>query len=170
MTYKTFETERLYLRPTNLSDASFIVALFNSPSWKANIGDRNVRTEEEAAAYIQAKMLSQLERLGFSNFTIILKENGVKIGVCGLFDRPNLEGIDLGYALLDPFSGKGYATEAAMRILKAGIEDFGLERLHAITLPSNIASQRILEKIGMSYKHNIVLDGDDETLMYYGTW
>ncbi|MEZ4910106.1 MAG: GNAT family N-acetyltransferase [Saprospiraceae bacterium] len=169
MSYRTFETERLYLRPVNETDAAFILTLFNSPSWRANIGERNVHTVEEAENYIRVKMISQIERLGFGNYTLSLKANGNKIGVCGLFDRPNLEGIDLGYALLDDYTAQGYATEAAKCIMKAGLEDFHLDMLLAITKPSNKASQRVLEKIGFSFKKNILLDGDTDELMLFST-
>ncbi|MCB9187651.1 MAG: GNAT family N-acetyltransferase [Flavobacteriales bacterium] len=165
--YKTFQTERLFLRPTDTSDAEFVYRLFNSPVWLANIGDRKVYSIKEAEDYIQNKMIAQLERLGYANYTLILKNTDQKIGVCGLYDRPTLEGVDLGYALLEEFFGQGYATEAAERILNAGFNVFGLEVVQAITLPSNISSQRVLEKIGMRFHKLFFMEGDPEELMLY---
>ena len=67
--YKTFQTERLLLRPTSGEDALFIYELFNTPRWLQFIGERDVKSEEAARAYIQTKMLPQLKKLGFSNYT-----------------------------------------------------------------------------------------------------
>jgi len=97
---EVFETDRLLLRPTSTADAEFIMELMNTPKWIEFIGDRNVKTLEGAKAYIANKMMPQLQRLGYSNFTIIRKSDDVKIGTCGLFDREGLEGIDIGFAFL----------------------------------------------------------------------
>ena len=111
--YKTFESERLIIKPTLEEDAAFIFKLFNSPKWLKNIGDRNITSPDMAKDYILTKMQPQLERLGFSNYTLIRKMDHVKIGCCGLYDREGLEGIDIGFAFLPEYEGKGYAYEAA---------------------------------------------------------
>ena len=91
--YKTFETERLILRPTTVDDAKMILDLLNSPKWIQNIGDRNVNNLDEAKAYIEAKIKPQLRRLGYSNYTLIRKSDNQKVGSCGLYDREGLEGV-----------------------------------------------------------------------------
>lgn len=73
MRYKTFETERLYIKPTTENDANFIFELLNASKWIRYIGDRGIKTEENAKDYIQEKMIPQLERLGYSNYTLIRK-------------------------------------------------------------------------------------------------
>ena len=80
--YKTFETERLILKPTSEDDADFILELFNTPKWLKYIGDRNVKSVEQAKEYINAKMVIQLERLGFGNYTVIRKSDHAKLGMC----------------------------------------------------------------------------------------
>lgn len=165
--YKTFETERLVLRPTTESDAEFIFELMTSPKWLANIGTRNLKSPDDAARYIHERMLSQLARLGFGNYTVIRKTDGAKMGVCGLHDREGLNGIDIGYAFLERYEGQGYAIEAARRIKQAAIEDFLLTEIYAITTHSNVPSQRILEKLGLEYVSTVQLEGDDEELRLY---
>lgn len=82
----TFKTERLIIRPTSIDDAAFINELLNSPKWKQYIGDRNINSVGDASAYIINKMLPQLEKLGYSNNTVIRKSDGKKIGTCGLYN------------------------------------------------------------------------------------
>ncbi len=114
--YQTFETERLILKPTSEEDAEFIFELFNMPKWLQFIGDRNIKTLENARAYIKTKMLPQLNRLGYCNYTLIKKTDNTKIGTCGLYDREGLKGIDIGFALLPGYERKGYAFESANKI------------------------------------------------------
>jgi len=82
--YKIFETERLILKPTSIEDAEFIFELLNTPKWIKYIGDRNIKTIENARGYIKTKMLPQLRKLGYSNYTLIRKADNCKIGTCGL--------------------------------------------------------------------------------------
>lgn len=165
--YKTFETERLYLRPSSVDDAAFMLELLNSPKWIEHIGDRNVHTLENAKEYIETKILPQLVRLGFSNYTIIRKSDGSKIGGCGLYDREGLDGIDLGFALLPQYEKQGYGYESSSAILNAGIVDFGIKEVRAITTKQNVSSQKLLEKLGMIFIKIIRIEGDPEDLMLY---
>lgn len=105
-TYDTFETERLLLKATSKEDASFILELLNTPKWIKNIGDRNVKSLEAAQNYILERMTPQFERLGYSNYTVIRKADGAKMGTCGLYDREGLEGIDIGFAFCQAMKSK----------------------------------------------------------------
>ena len=165
--YKSFETERLLLRPTGVQDADFIRKLLNTPKWLEYIGDRQVTDETKAIGYIRSKMLPQLERLGYGNYTVIRKDDGALIGSCGLYDREGLEGIDIGFAFLPEYEGQGYAFEASLRLLEAAKDNFKLERVVAITSPANRASQRLLEKLGMRQQGCIQLENDAEELLLY---
>lgn len=166
-TYKTFQTEGLLLRPTSQEDALFIYELFNSPKWLQFIGERDVKSEEAARAYIRAKMLPQLEKLGFSNYTVIRKADNVKVGTCGLYDRPGLEGIDLGFAFLPQHEKKGYAFEASKELLRAAVEDFKQKKVNAITAGENLGSQKLLEKLGLVFTKTVRLPGEEEDLLFY---
>jgi RimJ/RimL family protein N-acetyltransferase len=165
--FKSFETERLLLKPTSVEDASFIVELVNSPKWIQYIGERNVRTEGEAKQYILEKMTPQLEKMGFANYTVVRKLDGVKMGTCGLYDREGLEGVDIGFAFLPEFENKGYGYESANKIKLVGFSQFGLKKIHAITTKENLASQKLIEKLGMTFKKFIKIPNDDEELMLY---
>ncbi|WP_348772853.1 GNAT family N-acetyltransferase [Aquimarina sp. MMG016] len=125
--YQSFETERLLLKPTSEEDASFIVELFNTPKWIKNIGDRDVKSIDDAIEYIKSKMTPQLKKLGYSNYTVIRKSDGVKLGTCGLYDRDGLDGIDIGFAFLPQYEKKGYAFESASKILEVGINIFRIK-------------------------------------------
>jgi len=167
MVYNTYETDRLHIHPTSVDDAEFILHLLNTPKWLKYIGDRKVKSLESAKSYIEERMLGQLKKLGYGNYTIKKKEDNKKIGTCGLYDRPGLEGIDIGYALLPEHEGKGYASEAALTIRDGAYNDFGLNHLRAITTKDNLASQKLLEKIEFTYIKIINLPDDPEDLMLY---
>lgn len=165
--YAHFETERLVLQPTTEEDAGFILELLNSPKWLEYIGDRNVHTEEDAKQYIKNKISPQLEKLGFGNYTLIRKTDGVKIGSCGLYDREGLEGIDIGFAMLPAFEGLGYGFESASKVLEIGKNEFNIEIFSAITTKNNLASQRLIEKLGLRYIETIRIPNDEVELMLY---
>jgi len=165
--YKSFETERLRITPTTEIDASLIYELMNTPKWIQYIGDRNIHSIDDAKVYIQKKMLPQLERLGYSNYTVIRKLDEEKIGTCGLYDRDGLEGIDIGFAFLPQFENKGYAFESVNKLLEVAIHEFKITKLSAITIKENFGSQKLLTKIGMTFKEYIKIPNDDEELMLY---
>ncbi len=162
-----YETDRLLIRPTNVEDASFILELLNTPKWLKYIGDRQLNTIEDAAAYIETKMLPQLQLLGFSNNTVIRKKDDVKIGTCGLYDRVGLDGIDIGFAFLPQYEKQGYALEAANKIKEAAINDLGITQLSGIATQDNIASHRLLEKLGLRLVGPIHIPNDDDELLLF---
>jgi RimJ/RimL family protein N-acetyltransferase len=165
--HKSFETERLRIILTTEIDASFILELLNTPKWIKFIGDRNVHSVDDAKEYIQQKMLPQLEKLGYGNYTVIRKLDGEKIGTCGLYDREGLEGIDIGFAFLSQFEKQGYAFESVSKLLEVAIHDFKINKISAITIKTNVDSQKLLTKIGLTFKEYIRIPNDDEELMLY---
>lgn len=167
MEYKTFETERLIIRPTIENDAEFIFELLNTPKWIRYIGDRNIKTVESAKEYIKEKMIPQLEKLGYSNYTLIRKEDNIKIGTCGLYDREGLEGIDIGFAFLPKYEKKGFAFEASKRIKDAAFDEFEIEMISAITTKDNISSQKLLKRLGLKLMGTTKLPHDEEELLVY---
>ena len=166
-TYIHFETERLILLPTSSDDAEFIFELVNTPKWLANIGDRNVKSVEDAKVYIQQRMTAQMEKLGFGNYTLIRKTDNIKIGTCGLYDREGLEGIDIGFAMLPAYENMGYGFESASKLLEVGIKVFHIKLISAITTKENIASQKLIEKLGLKYIKTINIPNDEEELLLY---
>ena len=110
--YMSFRSDRLIIRPTLEQDSDLIYQLMNSPKFIKYVGDRQLYSVENAEKYIQDKMLPQLHSLGYSNYSLINKKNGAKIGICGLYDRKGLDGIDIGFGILPEFEGLGYAFES----------------------------------------------------------
>ncbi len=165
--FRSFETERVLIRPTTEEDASFLLELLNTPKWLEHIGDRQVRTTEDALQYVRDRISPQFERLGYGNYSVIRKLDGVIMGSCGLYDREGLDGIDLGFAFLPQFEGQAYAFESANRVKEAGIHVFGIEQLSAITTKEKIASQRLLEKLGFQRAQIVRIPNDDEELLLY---
>ena len=155
------------MRPTGVQDAPFVYRLMNTPAWLRYIGDRNIKTEADATAYIKKKMLPQLVRLGFSNYTVIRKADGAKLGSCGLYDREGLDGVDLGFAFLPEYERQGYAYEAASRLLESARDDFGLEKVLGITDRENLPSQKLLEKLGFRQEGSLCLPREQEEVLLY---
>jgi RimJ/RimL family protein N-acetyltransferase len=165
--YKHFETERLILQPTLEDDAEFIFELVNTPKWLANVGDRNVKSVEDAKAYIQHKMTPQLKKLGYGNYTLIRKLDNIKIGTCGLYDREGLDGIDIGFALLPAYENMGYGFESATKLKEVGINEFNIKLISAITTKENIASQKLIKKLGLTFIKTVNIPNDEEELLLY---
>ena len=162
------ETERLILRQFTPDDAAFIFEQLNDPAWIRNIGNRNIRTMDDARAYIINGPRASYEKNGFGLWLIVLKKSGESIGMCGLIRRDNLEDVDIGYALLPRFWSKGYAVEAARATKTYAKDVIGLKRIVAIVDPANEGSIRVLEKIGLRYEKMVRLSADDIELKLFG--
>ena len=143
-------TARLTVRELTHADAPFIVSLLNDPAFIRNIGDRGVRTEEDAREYLDAGPLSSYARHGFGLCAVTLKGTGEPIGICGLLRRDGLPAPDLGFALLPQFCGQGYAFEAASAVKADAHARLGVRTLLAIVNPDNVPSIRLLERLGFA--------------------
>jgi ribosomal-protein-alanine N-acetyltransferase len=165
---QVLETERLLIRQLTAEDAGFILELLNDPSFLQNIGDRNVRTIEDAQAYVLNGPAASYAKNGFGLSLVILKETDESIGMCGLIKRDALDDVDIGYAFLPRYWSKGYAVEAAMAMKEYAKEKAGLKHLVAIVDPANQPSIRVLEKIGMKFERMVRLSEDDIDLKLFG--
>ena len=163
---KTLRTERLTLRPLTIDDAAFLLDLLNDPDWLHFIGDRGVRTLEDAQTYLANGPMQLYERHGFGPLVVERTGEGVPMGTCGLIKRDTLEDVDIGYAFLPAFRGKGYALESARAVLASAHDVPGLTRVVAITTEDNDSSGRLLEKLGMRFDRLVRL-GEDETLLRF---
>jgi ribosomal-protein-alanine N-acetyltransferase len=158
------ETQRLSIRRLVEADAPFILELLNEPAYIKNIGDRGVRNLDDARGYIINGPTAMHERYGFGLLAVELKEFGVPIGMCGLIKRDALEDVDLGYAILERYRNKGYASEAAAAVIDYGRTTFGLKRIVAITAQDNQGSINVLQKMGFHFEKLITLPGEDEEI------
>lgn len=159
-------TTRLRLRKFTPADAEFTIALVNDPAWLRFIGDRKVRTPEDAVAYI-ARMEAMHAEHGHGALLMEWRETGKQIGMAGLFRRPGLELPDVGFALLPEYYGQGFAFEAAQAVLRDARGRLGLSRVGGITIESNVASIRLLEKLGLHYERTLRLPGGTEDVRLY---
>lgn len=163
------ETERLRLRKFTLEDTPFILELLNSDGWIQFIGDRNVKTEEDAKNYLKNGPLKSYAQNGFGLSMVELKDDQIPIGMCGLLKRDTLEDVDLGFAFLPQFMGKRYALEIADCCLHFAFHNLNLKRVVAITVPENKSCISLLSKIGMTHEKNIILSGDPKELAFFST-
>ena len=153
-------TERLRLRQLSLDDAPFILTLVNDPSWLEFIGDKGVRSVDDARTYLAQGPIEMYARLGFGLYLVELREGITPIGICGLIKRESLADVDIGFAFLPQFAGKGYAHEAALAVMAHAKHDFSIRRLVAITAPGNERSIRLLRRLGMTLEKSIDLPRD----------
>lgn len=154
---KDLETTRLVVRPFALDDAPFILRLLNEPSFVRFIGDRRVRTLDDARRYLVEGPLDSYTRLGFGLYAVISKEEQTVIGMCGLLRRDALEDVDVGFAFLSEYCGRGYAFESAMAVMDHGRDVLGLGRIVAVTATDNQRSIAVLEKLGLRFERWIKL-------------
>ena len=170
---KILETERLILREIVESDAEFIFALLNQPSFIKYIGDRNVRTIEQAREFIENRYRQSYREHGFGLYAVELKSEipnpKSQIGICGFVKRDSLPDADIGFAFLPQFCGKGYALESANAVMKYGRDVLGLARVLAITSQDNESSGRLLEKIGFKFESLIKMPPDTEELKLFSS-
>jgi len=164
---KIFETDRLLLRHLSLNDAGFILELLNSPSWLQFIGDRGVKNQGAACDYILNGPLKMYAHLGFGLFLAELKDNQIPIGICGFLKREELTDVDIGFAFLPTYCGKGYAYESAVAMMKYGTTALGFKRIAAITVPENQSSIKLLEKLGMRFEKMVVDSNDNKEVMLF---
>lgn len=146
-------TKRLYIRKLTLQDREFMYRMLNDPSWIRYIGDRQIFKLEDAERYLVDGPITMYETRGFGMFLVSLVSTQEPIGVCGLFQRHDLEDVDLGFALLTKHQGNGYAFEAAKAVLKLAT-DYNIHTVLAITTIENESSKSLLHRLGF------VRDGD----------
>ena len=161
------ETERLSLREFNTADAAFIIQLLNSKGWLKFIGDRHIKTLEQAENYLTNGPMKSYSVNGFGLSMVELKNTHTPIGMCGLIKRDNLPDIDIGFAFLEEFMGNGYAFEIAQATINFAKENLQEETILAITIPTNVRSINLLKKIGMKFEKNFSFEGSTEELMLF---
>ncbi len=164
---QVLETERLVLRYFRADDADFVVRLLNEPSFIEYIGDKGVRTIEEAIQYLLTGPMDSYERFGYGLNMVELKDTGEPIGMCGLVRREILEDADIGYAFLEKYWSNGYAKESVEAVLEHARNTLRLDRIVAIVTPENHSSIKLLEKVGLTFERMIRMSDDDEELQFF---
>ena len=152
--------EKIFLRKANLNDAGFLLRLLNQKSFIDNIRDKGIKTQKQAEEHIEQAYLIPYQIGTPAPYVVAELSSNTSIGVCGLYQRPFFNIPDLGYAFLDDFTGKGYASEAAKLLMQYVKSEGNHPKLSAITLESNAASISLLNKVGFSRIGKIIIDND----------
>lgn len=163
------ETPRLRLRHFSTDDAPFILELVNDAGWLRYIGDRGVRTLDDARSYIVRGPLDTYSRLGYGLYMVELTDGDVPAGMCGLLKRDYLDAPDIGFAFLPAHVGKGLAHEAAAAMLGYARSVLLMPRVLAITNPENEPSIRLLRKLGFSLEGMVVPAGESREICLFAT-
>ena len=154
----SIETSRLQCRWLDHADAEFIYELVNDPDWLRFIGDKQVSSLDAARAYIKNGPRAMYQQFGFGLNRVALKDGDTPIGICGLLQRESLPGPDLGFAFLPGYRRLGFAQEAATAVLQHGCSVLKQTRIAAIVSPENIASIRLIEKLGFGIDEQIQME------------
>jgi len=160
-------TQRLFVRPITIDDAPFILTLLNEPSFLRYIGDKQVRTVEDARQYILNGPVASYQRHGFGLCLMELKESHTPVGMCGILKRDGLLDPDIGFALIPDFWNKGLAFEAATAVLKDARERLKLNRILAITSLDNEASIDLLERLGFRFERVMKLTPESDEVKLF---
>lgn len=160
-------TDRLLINEISLNDAPFLLSLMNDKDWILNIGDRGLRTVDDAETYIKNRFFESYKQHGFGFYVLKLKSDQRLIGVAGLIDREGLDHVDIGYGLLPEYRGKGYAFEASKAIFDYGRETLGLSKIVAIVNPNNQGSIKLLEKLGLQFEKMVRLPEEEKDIMLF---
>lgn len=161
------QTERLQLRWLTVDDAPLMLAVWNDPAFVQHVGDRGVRTEEQARQSLEDGALKLYGDHGYGPYSVTTHADSQPIGVCGLFKRDNLEDPDIGFGLLPEYCRKGYALEASLAVVAHARDDMQLQRLTAIVSPGNRPSIQLIEKLGLCYERDLRMPGEDHDVSLY---
>lgn len=159
------ETARLRLREFTAEDAAFVLRLLNEPSFLRYIGDRGVRSLDDAKRYIADGPVAGYARFGYGLMRVERKSDGATVGMCGVLKRDALPDPDIGFSFLPEHWSQGYALESARAVMRHARETLGLARIVAITTNDNEPSIRLLEKLGFRFERMIPM-GDEELRLF----
>lgn len=148
---KILETERLRLRTIDVDDAAFYYELVNDPTWLEFIGDKGIRSIDDARKAIIEGPLTMQEQLGHSLYVMERKSDGLPLGLCGLIKREALDDVDIGYAIRPAWFGQGYTYEAAVAVVAYARDQLRMKRLLGLTNPDNVNSIGLLGKLGLEF-------------------
>jgi RimJ/RimL family protein N-acetyltransferase len=160
-------TARLRLRWFTEDDAGLMLSIWNDPDFIRHVADRGIRSEADAAQALRDGILKLYADFGYGPYRVESREEGVPMGICGLFKRDNLDFPDIGYTLLPDFRSQGYALEAAHAVLAHARDVLACAKVYAIVSPGNAPSRRLLEQLGMEVVGALRMPGDEEDVMLH---
>jgi len=161
------KSERLILSEFTKNDASFFHQLVNEPAWKQYIGDKNVHTILDAEKYLENNIIPSYQKFGFGFYVVTLKEDNTSIGMCGLIKRDWMDYVEIGYAFLAQYRGKGYAIESSVATKKYAKEKLAISQIAAITDVDNEKSGNLLNRLGFKFDRLISYPGENKKCKLY---
>jgi RimJ/RimL family protein N-acetyltransferase len=164
MSIPEIETARLWLRGFSPEDLDALCQVFGDPEVMKYISGGKPRTREATREGLLRSIEGWRTR-GFGLWAVVEKASDRVVGYCGLIYLEDTPEIEVAYGLAQFAWGKGFALEAAWASLEFGFNELKLERIVAVVNPENVASRRVLEKLGMKYTKNV--RHYDADLMYY---
>ncbi len=163
------ETPRTVIRLMTAADADFIRELLNEPSFLRFIGDRQVRTTDDAGQFIDRRYQQSYRDHGYGLYVVASRESGESMGICGFVRRDSLPAVDMGFAFLPRFEGKGFAFESAAATLQYGRDSLGLTRVLAIAQADNARSLALLDRLGFAFDRLITMPGEAQPVSMYAS-
>lgn len=148
------ESERLVIKKFQLSDDEFIYRLLNTDAWIKNIGDKNIKTLDDARNYLTTGPIKSYDENGYGGWLVQSKLTRESVGLCGFFKRDYLDAPDIGYAFLPEFWGNGYAGEASIACIDYAFQSLSFQKIYGICGPNNKSSIAVLEKSGLVFVKN----------------
>ena len=161
------QTKRLWLRKLSVIDAPFFFELNNDPDVLKYTGNDPFVDEQAAIDFLNSYPQNNYEKYGYGRWSVMLKETDDWLGWCGLRFSPDENETDIGYRFFKKHWGKGYATESARACLEYGFEKLHLKRIVGRAMKDNIASLVVLQKIGMQYEKDFLMDGKYPAVQYF---
>ena len=161
------ETERLSLSQLTLDDCDFIIELLNEPSFSRYIGDKGVRTADDARQYLEEGPIRQYREFGYGLYRVAERGAGQSVGICGLVNRDAFDIPDLGFAFLKAFWSLGYATESSAAVMRHARDELGMDRVIAMADGENQRSTRVLDKLGFTYETMVTMPDETEAVRQY---
>jgi RimJ/RimL family protein N-acetyltransferase len=144
-----------------------MLSIWNDPAFIHFVGDRGVRSADEARTALESGAMAMYEKYGYGPFGIRLRDSEEVLGICGLFRRDYLEDPDIGFALLPDYRGQGYAGEAAIAVADYAKNELALPRLTALVSARNAASIGLILKLGMRFERAITVQAEAEPVQLY---
>ena len=145
------ETERVILREFRMKDAPAIFDFGSNAEVHRYTGDAMLKSVDEAENIISEVFFDDYKKYGYGRWAVYYKPDNKVIGFAGLKYLPELNETDIGFRILPEYWGNGIMSEASREILKFGFENLKLNRIIGVVMPQNIASFKVLEKIGLKF-------------------
>jgi [ribosomal protein S5]-alanine N-acetyltransferase len=159
------ETERLVLHEFTEQDAPLVLRLVNEPAFLRYIGDRGVRTIDDARRYIADGPVAGYARYGHGLMRVVRKADAAEIGMCGVLKRDSLPDPDIGFSFFPHYWSQGYALESAQAVMRHARGALGLGRIVAITTQENEPSMRLLGRLGFRFDRLVTM-GNEELCLF----